>query len=41
VCRHKEHGWPGDLHWVELFQQTVHIRRQSTRVRDPFRVEHG
>jgi len=37
----KEHGWPGDLDYVELLQETVQLRRQSTRGVDDFRLEHG
>ncbi|MCZ2857832.1 hypothetical protein [Blastococcus sp. VKM Ac-2987] len=27
----EEHGWPGGLDFVELFQQTVQLRRRALR----------
>jgi len=35
-----EYGWPGGLDYVELMQETVRMRRESTRVVDPCRLEH-
>lgn len=38
---HREHGWPGGLDYVELFQETVQMRRKSHGVIDRFRLDHG